>query len=484
MVRRWTSFLLWALGVPIRIKIMGIALGLTLLLGMGGTVQVHKVLTARLQVDLERRGLSIAEDLALHIGDRVLANDRFTLYETLKGILRNNEDVSYAFICDSAGRPFAYTFAGGVPPEILALNAVKRGEAFGIQSMMVTGGVVHDVAVPIFDGRFGTVRVGMSEAHLKETVDAVIRRFLVLAALTSLVGVGAAYLLTAALTRPIHQLVEIARSIGEGDFQKKADVWAGDEIGQLGEAINAMTEDLSRSRVELREKEEMRLRLLKRLISAQEDERQRVSRELHDQTSQSLTSLMLGLRILEMAGTMEEAKGRIAELRSLVESTLEDVHRLALELRPSILDSLGLLTALQQYAQDFSTRSGLAVDFHASGFEEGSRLPPQVEVTLYRIVQEALTNVARHARPQRVSVLLQRRGPTVRAIVEDDGVGFDAASLLPSHERGKRLGLFGMEERAALVGGRLTVESSPGGGTTVLVETPIDTAKEEDLLHG
>jgi signal transduction histidine kinase len=200
---------------------------------------------------------------------------------------------------------------------------------------------------------------------------------------------------------------------------------------------------------------------VRRVVEAQELERKRLARELHDETGQALTSILLSLRALEDAPAT-------AEIRELVVATLQDVRRLAVELRPKALDDFGLVPALERLVETFRERTGLAVDLEARLPAE--RLSGETETTLYRIVQEALTNVVKHAGAGRVSVLLTRKPGTVVAVVEDDGAGFDPARVVETDTGG--LGLVGMRERVALVSGRLTVESSPGKGTTVVVEVP------------
>jgi signal transduction histidine kinase len=205
---------------------------------------------------------------------------------------------------------------------------------------------------------------------------------------------------------------------------------------------------------------------LRRVVSAQELERQRLARELHDETGQALTSILLGLRSVEDARSATEASAAAAELRELVVTTLQDVRRLAVELRPKALDDFGLVSALERLVETFREQTGIDVDLEPRLGEE--RLSPDVETTLYRITQEALTNVVKHAQAKRVSIVLTRRDGSVSAVIEDDGRGFSFGAF--SGENG--LGLLGMRERVALVGGRLSVESAPGSGTTLSIEVP------------
>jgi signal transduction histidine kinase len=199
---------------------------------------------------------------------------------------------------------------------------------------------------------------------------------------------------------------------------------------------------------------------LRRIVEAQELERRRLARELHDETGQALTSILLGLKQLEGS----ESPEAVAALRDLVVATLQDVRRLAVELRPKVLDDFGLVPALERLTHGFAEQTGIQVDFEASTIKR--RLPMEVETAIYRIVQEALTNVVKHAHAQRVSVLVTSADGRIKAVIEDDGTGFDASSP----DGG--IGLIGMRERLELVDGTLTVETSPTSGTTVAAEVP------------
>ncbi len=199
---------------------------------------------------------------------------------------------------------------------------------------------------------------------------------------------------------------------------------------------------------------------LRRVVAAQELERRRLARELHDETGQALTSILLGLKPLE-DGPGREA---VAELHELVVTALQDVRRLAVELRPKVLDDFGLVPALERLAESFGEQTGLKVDFHSAIGED--RLPSEVETALFRVVQESLTNVVKHSHANRVSIVLTRRGGGVAVVVEDDGAGFDPA------DSGDGIGLLGMRERLALLDGTLDVESSAGQGTTLVAEVP------------
>jgi signal transduction histidine kinase len=208
--------------------------------------------------------------------------------------------------------------------------------------------------------------------------------------------------------------------------------------------------------------------LSRRLVEVQETERRQIARELHDEAGQALTSLMVGLRLLEReADNPEAVVTQVAELKSRTNDILENLHRLAIDLRPASLDHVGLVAALRQYINTFGEQHNLTMQFEAAGVDD-ERLPPAVETNLYRIVQEALTNVVKHTEATRVDVLVERRGDQLVTIIEDNGEGFDPGTV----GQNSRLGLLGMHERAEMLGGTLVVESTIGTGTTIYVEVP------------
>jgi signal transduction histidine kinase len=204
----------------------------------------------------------------------------------------------------------------------------------------------------------------------------------------------------------------------------------------------------------------------RRIVDAQEIERRRLARELHDETGQALSSILLGLKSLEDRVGNAEARQAVSDVRELVVSTLHDVRRLAVELRPKVLDDFGLVAALERLAETFGAQTGIAVRFQ-SGLPSG-RLPADVETALYLIVQESLTNIVKHSRARNISIVLVRKPGAVAAVIEDDGEGFDTGSV-----RDGGYGLVGMRERVGLLDGRLQIESSEGGGTTLVAEVPL-----------
>ena len=206
---------------------------------------------------------------------------------------------------------------------------------------------------------------------------------------------------------------------------------------------------------------------LRRVVEAQENERARLARELHDETGQALTSMLLGLKSLEDHVETDESRTAVAELRQLVVATLQDVRRLAVELRPAALDDFGLVPAIERLAVMSGEQAGVSIDVRSDLGDR--RLPAETETALYRIAQEAMTNVLKHAEAKLVRVHLSRSGRDARLVVQDDGKGFDSGQV-----RDGSVGLVGMRERIALLGGRLMIESTEGAGTMLTVEVPIE----------
>ena len=232
--------------------------------------------------------------------------------------------------------------------------------------------------------------------------------------------------------------------------------------------------DAERDLAAARERDRVRTEMLSQVIDAQEAERARVARDLHDEIGQSLTSVLLGLRLVEDSlarpdPDVEDCRQRTAEVRELVAEALRQARTLAFDLRPTVLDDLGLVTAVRRLVEEVGAKGAPAVDLAVHGLDDESRLAPEVETVVYRVVQEALTNVLRHAAATSASVVVARDGQRLRVVIEDDGRGFDLdAAHRPS------LGLGGMSERAALVGGSLAIDSTTGRGTTVRLEVPVD----------
>lgn len=244
-------------------------------------------------------------------------------------------------------------------------------------------------------------------------------------------------------------------------------------VQERTETLQLSNNALANEVAERRAAEQQVRELLGQLVSVEEDERRRVSRELHDTVGQHLTALTVGLKLVADDRSLPPPlRERLAGLQRSVSGLDEDVERLSQRLRPAALDDLGLEAALQQHTQEWSRDSGIELSLHTRGLR-GRRWAAALETTAFRTVQEALTNVRRHAGARHVSLMVERLGAELRIVLEDDGCGFDPAAPRPRSARGGGLGLRGMAERAQLAGGRLELESAPGRGTTVFLALPL-----------
>ena len=304
------------------------------------------------------------------------------------------------------------------------------------------------------------------------------------------------------MLRPLFVLTRAAEHITSGDLERPIPPLPDDEVGRLGRSLETMrvrlgasldeirsaneqlearvaarTQELQRLYAELRDRDERRAELLKRFLSAQERERMRIARELHDETCQTIVAL--SFRLESALGELPESgtRARLEEVKGLAGRALDDLHRVIFDLRPSILDDLGLLAAVRWYAARHIEPLGIAVRCEFEDVE--SRVPKDVATAVFRIVQEALLNVARHAKAE--NVLLQIAADEKRLLIEieDDGQGFDPKSVELPSETGRGLGLLGMRERVEILGGKMSLDSAPGEGAHITLEIPIP----KEVLH-
>lgn len=238
----------------------------------------------------------------------------------------------------------------------------------------------------------------------------------------------------------------------------------------LEDRVAERTRELAQTNTSLERTMEARRELLVRLVAVQEEERRRISRDLHDQTGQILAGLQLQLKALETTHSADESlRHQLEEIQSTADYLGRELHGAAAALRPTALDDVGITQTMESYVQEWADRYKIASDF-AAPQPIAQRLPPDIEIALYRTLQEALTNIAKHARASKVSVVLERRARDVQLTVDDDGVGFDPEKTLSQKEG---VGLRGLRERISLVGGAVTIESAPGKGTTLAIRVPL-----------
>ena len=265
--------------------------------------------------------------------------------------------------------------------------------------------------------------------------------------------------------KKLRHFVEAASFFGQGDFKKTISFKSDDEIKRLADSFNLMAKTLM-------EKMKLERKYLSQIIEAQENERKRISRELHDEIGQALTAIKFNLDMIDkdLPQTSALLRGRLGEAKSLSNQTLTAMRQLSMDLRPTMLDDFGLIPTLRWYIQNFSNRLNIYSRFEAIGFEE--KLPPQIETAFYRIIQEALNNIAKHAGADRIEISLERRDSMIGASITDNGKGFDLERVLHPESPERGFGIIGMQERVSLLGGQIDIQSRPGFGTHIHIEVP------------
>ena len=276
--------------------------------------------------------------------------------------------------------------------------------------------------------------------------------------------------------KKIQYFVEAASFFGRGDFKRTIHIKSDDEIRRLADSFNEMAKTLL-------EKMRLERKYLSQIIEAQENERRRISRELHDEIGQALTAIKFNLDMMDkdLPSTFPVVRERLKEAKSLSDQTLTAMRQLSMDLRPTMLDDIGLIPTLRWYIQNFSNRLNICSNFHAVGVEK--KLPQQIETALYRIIQEALNNIAKHSGANRVEIHLEQRDSVLSASITDNGRGFDLDKVLLPDSLERGFGIIGMKERVSLLGGKIDIQSKPGSGTYIYIEVSCPTrngANEED----
>ena len=282
------------------------------------------------------------------------------------------------------------------------------------------------------------------------------------------------------IVNPIRMLTLAAKKVAVNDFAAAVPLQRGDEIGELSAAFDNMRQEIARSRDEMmhhykaaKHKEELRGQLLSSVIGAQEEERKRIARELHDEYGQTLTGLIMSIESLEdmLTPAQSQFREKLANAKSVLGHTLADMRKLTLDLRPASLDDLGLLAAIRTHIQTFLSETEIEVKFRHNGINQ--RLNPAVETAIFRIIQEAIHNVIKHANASRIDVDLTAKDGKIIASIEDNGQGFDVEAIYDSKIGTRSLGILGIQERTAILNGDFSISSHPGQGTRLEVAIPI-----------
>ena len=437
------------------LTLLGTLLGMILWTSMGGVMREN----------IDSKGSNLAAQLALLSSEPIQMADLYALHELVHLTMISDKEIRYVLIVDKEGKPMAHTFSQGIPRKLLDAHKIaeQKSDAPQVAILSTNEGTVHDILFPIEQGALGYVRIGLNEKAIDKVLHAKIYQLMITTVIVGAVVVLLMLKLANLITRPLQRVTDMSKNIAEGELPKETPISSTDEIGILASAINHMVTSLKKSELERHD-------LLQRLITIQEDERKRISRELHDETGQSLTALLLTMRALANQITDASQCSSILALREEVSAILYKLRNLAVELRPPSLDELGLTAAMQKYIDEYKERYGIEVEFEYDSSLDG--LDSQTGLALYRILQESLTNIIKHADAQRVYVALREQEKSIELTVKDDGVGLTRDTLANARSE-NRLGIYGMKERAEILGGKLVLTSEwPEWATVVTAKVP------------
>lgn len=479
----------WLRQLSIYYKINGIIIGMLLLLSLIIGIIMIKTTSQLLDQQIEQRGFEVGTYIAALSSNDILLDDHYALYDRINKTKNNREDVRYILITDSAGGIIANTFAGNLPKglpiitpmkttETLSFDsATKINEEYRVVKMNSNEGPLREIIVPIENGAIGFVRVGMSENNTQQLLKTKIDEFFITTFLICLLAVFGATHLAYVIIYPLRSLTSATKQIQLGNFSVQAEVKGEDEVGHLATIFNEMVNSLQEKDIEnkhlvteLRNKEAMRTILMNKLFTIQEEERKRLSRELHDETSQSLASLLAYMKVLLSKLTDDNQKELLLGARDVAINVLDGLRKMAVELRPPVLDDLGIIAAIDKYINHFSVQHNISVCFSAP--DDKLIIGNDISLALYRILQESLTNISKHAYASEVNVSLTKDATTISLMIADNGLGLRPGEL-ESARLNNRLGVYGMKERVELLGGSFNFHSVSGNGTKITVVLPI-----------
>ena len=454
--------------VPIFIKILGAGM---LVLVIFGSIVLDRSRTSMAQTlykELEDSTRNLAVLVALNLERSMAVKDYLSVKLLLDAAKQADPNIEYIIIEDQMNRIVAHTFEGNVPADLVDLYPQMKTTDKKVHIEILGGprGYIIEAVIPFSIDVLGRVRIGQSDRYIRQRILALSNMLLYSTILCAIFGFCLAVVLTYLINWPIKNLLASINRLSSGDFSSRARVFWNDEIGRFAAAFNHMAENLQEFRRQVEEKEANRQALLEKLIITQELERRRIAQDLHDQLGQSLSVLLLEAR------SMDDGSHTICENHKTIEQRIgeliDEVRQLAWSMHPSILDDYGLDQALERYIAMMAKSARMHIDYQSLCPPGLERLAYRTEVSLYRIAQEAITNIVRHAKTDQASVVFMRSESEAVLLIEDNGQGFDCTTA--PREDSIHMGLAGMRDRASMLGGEFTMESTPGQGTTVRVK--------------
>lgn len=443
-----------------------------------------------LRQELDQYGKDTILALNIAINNDVLLDNKFAIYEQLVDTLNQNEQIKYIIVTSPEGKIISSTFVKGFPvglPVYREKSQEYENELFDIVVYDSNEGNIREYMYTPNNNIIGSIRVGLKESIMleimKEKFIQIILTIFIICVVSSILATYYAW----HFLQPIEMLSKAVKEISKGNYDISVDRIGNDELGYLMQIFNNMAKRLSKKEKEnlyllseLRKKEEHNSLLMAQLFRAQEDERQRISQELHDGTSQTMVSILTYLRILHDKLTTKEQKDFLVGIRELISRTLDSIRALAVNLHPPLLKDLGLIVAIEKFLDMVQqTSTDIKIKFEYQG--DFSKLPDMLALVCYRIIQEGTTNIVKHANARRAKVKIFYEETKIRMEIIDNGIGFDEETAQRA-KLNQHLGLRSMQKRIELLQGKFEIISKLNKGTIIKITIPIENISSKGVV--
>lgn len=457
----------------IQVKIILLVIFLFTVTGTFIFFQLDHVLYNYLDSNLEDKGVLIGNTVAATSTRYIRTNTSYSLYTYIESILATNNDIMYIIVSDGTGHSYVDSFPKGIPQGLDKVNILHMGKSRSIVNFNSDIGLIKDIAVPIAGYEPWYVRVGMKYENINYATGDINKSVVLNFLAVTLSCIAIMILITKKIVKPISELTLATDEITNNNYSVRVSENLGSyELESLAGNFNIMAYSLQKSQEHNRKLEQEQKALLANTIELLEGTRHHISRELHDELGQSLAAIQLELALIESSSSLEEITKNTRNIRGIIRDTRTNLKDLIWELRPASLDNIGLEAAVRKHLNEYLGKHHIGWALKIHKFDK-SLLNQQITLTAFRIIQEAVTNAVKHARANKISVVLECSPDLFSALIEDNGVGFDVQMTRVATVRKKQFGLMGMVERAEMLGGEVTVESSPGAGTSIFFQVPL-----------
>ncbi len=469
----WKKFI----NVSIRIKLMGLAILTTLFLGFIIIYFMLSFYNREISHDAEYMSMVIGRHISEDSANFIIKGNYNKLNILLKNEIKYNKNILYIFYLNNNGTIVTHAFHKGFYVNIVS-NILKKNHIQNKLSIVKFNnklyGKILDVSFPVSNNKLGAIRVGISINHMKDSFfrqesPLFLKNVILILIFTFIFMLSIFKIIAWWFLTPVIKLYEATEKVKTGDYSVQITAKGHDEIGKLSNSFTEMALILKEAEQDRIKNEGLRKDFIKKIINAQEEERREISRSLHDIFGQFLSSLKIKLRMLDDYDCNDavEVKSKIHQISNDITEGFNLVHDMAKNLRPSMLDEIGLINTIKQYIADVvKNNPAMKINFYPVNFDD-CRLDKNLEINIYRIIQEAVLNIIRHACANSVTIILERYEGKIRGVIDDNGMGFGCCG-----EDYEHLGIDGMKERAKLFGGELAVESEKNLGTVVKFYIP------------